>query len=168
MTGSPPADRACGELRGFLSEGERLPGECLIESFDERSYVSIDEFPEGKPLVLNFWASWCVFCIKEMPDFQRVYERVAGRVAFLGLDLLGVQVETRSAAEALAARTGVQYPLAYDEDGELYLQLSPRLLMPTTIFVRADGVIAYRQFGPLDEQELERMIATHLGVEMGG
>lgn len=167
--GPRPADRACGgELTGFLSEGERLPEECLVESFTGGSFFTIDEFRKGKPLVLSFWASWCGFCIKEMPDFQRVYARVSGRVAFLGLDLLGVQAETRAAAEERASQTGVRYPLGYDEDGELYLRVSPRLLMPTTVFVRADGVIAFRRFGPLDEKELERMIRTHLGVEAGG
>lgn len=166
--GSRAVDRSCDASGGVLNLGQRLPGRCLVQSFDDGSFSTIDDLRDGRPLVVNFWASWCVFCIKEMPDFQRVYDRTAGRVAFLGLDLLGVQAETRSAAEKLAARTGVRYPLAYDEDGELYLQVSPRLLMPTTVFVRADGVIVYRQFGPLDENDLQRMIRIYLGVDIGG
>ena len=124
--------------------------------------VSIGEFRAGRPIVLNFWASWCTFCIKEMPDFQRVHDDVGDRVPFLGLDLLGVQGETRGAATTLAARTGVSYPLGYDADGALYLRLSPRVLMPTTVFVRADGTIALRQFGPLTEQQLRGLIDEHL------
>ncbi|MGH2829438.1 MAG: TlpA family protein disulfide reductase [Actinomycetota bacterium] len=161
-------DRGCGTGLGLLSVGERVPDRCTVEAFRGGRLFAIGEFRGTKPMVLNFWASWCVFCIKEMPDFQRVYEQAGDRVVFLGLDLLGVQAETRGAAERLAVKTGVRYPLAYDEGGKLYARLSPRLLMPTTVFVRSDGVVAFRQFGPLDAAELRTMIRKHLGVDVKG
>jgi thiol-disulfide isomerase/thioredoxin len=165
---SAVGDRGCGTGVGFLSVGERLPDRCTVEAFRDGRPFSIGEFRGSKPMVLNFWASWCVFCIKEMPDFQRVYEQAGDQVVFLGLDLLGVQAETRGAAQRLAAQTGVRYPLAYDEGGKLYARLSPRLLMPTTVFVRSDGVVAYRQFGPLDENELRAAISKYLGIDVEG
>jgi len=161
-TAATAGDRGCGLQRVELTQGDPIPDSCLFETFEDARMVSIGEFRAGRPLVLNFWASWCTFCIKEMPDFQRVHDDVGDRVPFLGLDLLGVQGETRGAATTLAARTGVSYPLGYDADGALYLRLSPRVLMPTTVFVRADGTIALRQFGPLTEQQLRGLIDEHL------
>lgn len=156
------------DVPGIISEGERIPSDCLIETMDGGRFVSLKEAQAGKPLVINFWASWCVYCIKEMPDFQRVYERAAGRVSFLGLDLLNVQGETRSEAMRLAAETGARYPLGYDEGAELYARMTPRLLMPTTILVRTDGRVAFRQFGPLTASQLQDLIRKHFGIELGG
>lgn len=158
------ADRGCGRLTGYISEGETIPASCKIELLESASPVTLTAFRTGKPMVLNFWASWCPFCIKEMPDFQRVSTALDDQVRFLGLDLLAVQGETKSAAAALAARTGVHYPLGYDEGGVLYFRIAPRLLMPTTVFVRADGIVAYRQYGPLDAAKLRSMIKQYLGV----
>lgn len=163
---SAPVDRRCAGPR--LEIGDRLPGKCVVTSVDGTA-LSLDKARGGKPAVLNFWASWCVYCIKEMPDFQRVYERASGTVAFLGLDLLGVQGETESQATALAKRTGVRYPLAFDRDGLFYHRICPcggRPLMPATVFVRADGTIAQLKFGPIDVDGLRSMIRTHLGLEV--
>lgn len=164
---SSPAARRC-DVAGVISEGERIPADCLIEPMDGGPFVSLKEAQAGKPFVINFWASWCVYCIREMPDFQRVYERAAGRVSFLGLDLLNIQGETRSAAAKLAGETGVRYPLGYDEGAELYARMTPRLLMPTTILVRADGRVAFRQFGPLTARQLQDLIRKHFGIELEG
>lgn len=161
--GSPDARPTLArcEPRGFVSVGEALPS-CEFERL-EGGVLRLGDL-RGKPAVLNFWASWCAFCIKEMPDFQRVYSSVSGKVTFVGADLLGVQGETRGAAEKFARSTGVRYPLIYDEGGLLYAHFSARLVMPVTVFIDAGGVVAHRQFGPLDEEELRDLLARHLAV----
>ena len=163
-TGSKATNRGCGQFDGFISPGESIPSSCRFEMLGSGSIETIGTFRQGSPMVLNFWASWCPYCIKEMPGFQRVYQSVGDRVRFLGLDLLAVQGETKGAAITLAGRTGVKYPLGYDEGGALYFQIAPRLLMPTTVFVRANGIVAYRQYGRIDESNLRRMIKQYLGV----
>jgi thiol-disulfide isomerase/thioredoxin len=160
------ADRRCSGDQ--LEIGDLLPGECAISGFDGER-LTLEAARDGRPAILNFWASWCVYCIKEMPDFQRVYDRVQGRVSFLGLDLLGVQAENESQARALATRTGVRYPLAFDRDGLFYHRICPcggRPIMPATVFVRGDGTIAHLKFGPIEAAELRSLIKTHLGVEV--
>jgi thiol-disulfide isomerase/thioredoxin len=164
---STPVDRECGTA--VLDVGDAIPDACTVTSFTDGKAITLVQARASKPMVLNFWASWCVYCIREMPDFQRAYERAAGRVSFLGLDLLGVQAETEAEAKALAAKTGAQYPLAYDKDGEFYHRVCPcggRPLMPATVFVRADGTIAYLKFGPLNTKDLTELIQTHLKTEI--
>lgn len=146
---------------GILDPGDEIPG-CSFERLDG-GILSLAALRD-RPLVINFWASWCAFCIKEMPAFQRTYERLAGRVEIVGMNTLDVQGETRSAALEFARRTGVSYPLAYDRRGLLYSNFALRTVMPMTIFVRAGGLIAFRRFGPLDERSLMRTIQDELGV----
>lgn len=127
---------------------------------------SLREICDGKQLVLNFWATWCGVCIKEMPDFERIHAEVGRTIVFLGVDLLGVQGETRNAARDLARQTGVRYLLGFDENAGLYSRFVTagplRAPMPVTIFVRVDGTVAHRHFGPLTAEELRRAIHAHL------
>lgn len=158
---APPLPRC--EPAGLIGIGESIPLDCRFERLDGTVF-RLGDLVEERPLVLNFWASWCTFCIAEMPDFQRVYADLSDRVGFLGMDLLGVDGETRAAAERFAERTGVGYPLAYDPGGLLYAHFAQRQIMPVTILVRRGGVVAHRRFGPLDERQLRALLAEHLGI----
>lgn len=163
-----PADagRECPPATRVLGQGDSIPGTCEIQMFDASRFTPIGSARSGRPMVLNFWTSWCTYCIKEMPDFQRVFEATGDSIAFLGVNLLNVQGETRSAARRLADQTGVRYPLAYDQDGLLYKHFSLRTLMPLTVLVRADGTIATTHFGPLDAKGLKKAIEDYLKLEV--
>lgn len=163
-SGSPSGFARC-EPNGLVSVGERLP-DCSFEGVAGGAAVRLRAL-RGKPLVLNFWASWCPNCIKEMPAFQKVYRDLDGRVGFVGMDLLNIEGETRTAAEAFAAGTEVTYPLAYDPDGLLYSHFSLRVvrpIMPVTIFADAGGVVRERRFGELTEEDLRSFIREHFGI----
>ena len=111
---------------------------------------------DGRPVVMNFWASWCVPCREEMPTFDSVAQR---RQDVL---ILGVAVQdTEGEARAFAAEVGVGYPLGFDAEGEI-LELYPILGLPTTWFITADGRIATIRAGQLDQDELERLIDQYL------
>jgi cytochrome c biogenesis protein CcmG, thiol:disulfide interchange protein DsbE len=113
----------------------------------------------GHSVVVNFWASWCPPCAAEMPDFERVHRRLAGRVAFLGIN----QRDQPQAAEQLASSTGVTYPLAVDPAGRSFDAFGG-LGMPTTVLIRADGTVAEVFAGQLDETLLGERLRTVLGV----
>ena len=128
--------------------------------------VPISEIASGKPMVVNFWSTSCANCVQEMPDFQSVYASAAGEVQFLGLDLLGVEGEVRSAAVAFARQRAVAYPLAYDDGGLLYGRISLRYLMPTTAFVRADGTLSGYRLGQVSAPDLRDLIHQYFGVRV--
>ena len=148
----------------LTSPGKKLP-DCTFEGFNGSSTLKLAAL-RGKPTVLNFWASWCIQCIGEMPSFQKVFASLGGRVAFVGMNVLGLQGETMGAGRAFAKRTGVHYQLGSDPGGLLYahFQNPNRAVMPITIFVDARGIVKDQHFGALDEADLRKAIQTGFGI----
>jgi thiol-disulfide isomerase/thioredoxin len=155
--GDDPDDAAGPEME--LVEGDTvvgLDGTVTYTTFDGEE-ASTDRYL-GRPLVVNFWASWCAPCVAEMPDFEAVHQRLGDQVAFLGLNLRDPVDE----ALALAERTGVTYDLGRDPDGSL-LSFYGGLGMPTTVFLDAEGTVVEVHSGALDAAQLEARIAPLLG-----
>ena len=142
-----------GDLRkGGTIEELRLP---QLEDDGAIEYAAYAD----RPLVINFFASWCPSCIAEMPEFERVHRLLGDRVAFLGVS----QSDARDASIDLARATGIRYGTAIDEQGEFFRAVGG-LGMPTTIFVRAGGEIADVWVGTLDADALRRLVAEHFGI----
>ncbi len=120
--------------------------------------LAYDQF-SSKPLVLNFFASWCPNCIAEMPGFQQVHQRLGSKVAFLGVS----QSDSKGGSIDLAHQTGVRYPLAIDANGDFF-RATGSTGMPTTLFIAPGGRIAYIQVGALDAVSLQQAIQQYLGV----
>jgi thiol-disulfide isomerase/thioredoxin len=121
----------------------------------------------GKVGVVNFWGSWCVECIREMPSFQTVFASLNGRVQFVGMDVLGLQGETMGAGRAFAKQAGVHYRLAFDPGGLLYAHFyatTARPIMPITVFVDSGGVVREPHFGALDATDLRKAIRANFGI----
>ncbi len=104
---------------------------------------------EGKPLVVNFWASTCSLCIQEMPALQQVDSAFQGKVNFVGVDV----ADPASSAAAFARRTGARYPLAADRDGSTTAAYRVDAL-PVTFVIAPDGTILARHDGALTHDEL--------------
>ncbi len=112
----------------------------------------------GKPLIVNFWASWCPACIAEMPDFEEVHAALGDRVVFLGLNM---QETDPVAAARLIDATGVTYLLGQDPDGSIFNEFRG-IAMPTTVLIDADGVVVRTHSGALFADDLRRLIETEL------
>lgn len=121
--------------------------------------TSIAELADGGPAVVNFWATWCEFCLDEMPALEAVWSDLDGAVAFVGVD----REDRADDAIAFAADIGVTYPLVEDPDGSLFRE-ARGLGMPTTLFVSGGGEIVFRHSGPMTEGQLRDLITEHLGV----
>ena len=118
--------------------------------------ASIGDFA-GQPVVVNFWASWCAPCIREMPTFEDVHQELGDEVVFVGLN---VNDRERDALR-LIDETGVTYLMGVDPAGDLP-EAFGGIGMPTTAFVTADGMIAHVHTGELDRAGLTQSIEEHL------
>jgi len=128
-----PTDDGGTSATGRASIGEPAPA---IEMTDfDGVALTLDEY-RGTPVVLNFWASWCPFCIAEMPDFEQVSQDFGDDVVFIGVNLR----DDSAQALSLAGETGVTYRLAADPSGVVYAAFGGTS-MPTTVFIDADGIV---------------------------
>jgi thiol-disulfide isomerase/thioredoxin len=113
----------------------------------------------GKPVVLNFWASWCPSCVAEMSAaFRPVADDLGSEITFIGMNIQ----DDRALATELLESTGVQWVSAEDPDGELYIDLGG-IAMPFTVYISADGQVIEKHNGPLTEGQLRDQIADVLG-----
>jgi cytochrome c biogenesis protein CcmG/thiol:disulfide interchange protein DsbE len=110
----------------------------------------------GKPVVLNFWASWCAPCRGEAPVLASAYRQWRDRgVVFLGVDT----TDERTQAIAFQARYGVDFASVADAKGEL--QASYGVLgFPETFFIERDGTIVAKYIGPIDRATLDANVAS--------
>lgn len=114
----------------------------------------------GTPVLVNFFASYCTPCIREMPALEAAHQAVGDRVTFLGLALQDRPEE----ALALVERTGVTYRVGQDPDASVITALSG-IVLPTTVLLDADGEVVTAHAGELTEEQLLEMIADAFGVE---
>lgn len=114
---------------------------------------------DGKPLVVNFWASWCTPCRKEMPAFEQVSKQVGDRVRIVGV----TDEEDLTKAKKAAATAGVTYPLLVDVDQTLLSDVGITGL-PGTVFVDAKGEIVGRHLGALTADQLTKEIEKRYGI----
>ena len=99
---------------------------------------------DGRPTVVNLWASWCAPCVREMPLLQRASERAGEGVRFVGID---IQDQPASAASLLEA-TGVRYDQYDDPDGEVRSAVRA-VGLPVTLVFDARGREVARKFGEI-------------------
>ena len=111
----------------------------------------------GKPIVLNFWASWCGPCRMEMPEFDAKYQQLAGEVEFLMVNMTDGARETVEIASRLVEQEGYSFPVLYDTDSHAATVYGVYSL-PTTYFIDADGCAVAQATGALDGQTLQRGI----------
>jgi len=142
-----------------VAPGARAPLPArTLEGFGAGAPVDLAAY-RGRPLVVNFWATWCAPCVDEMPAFQQVFTEVGDEVAFLGVDV----ADGARAAEPFVAELGISYDLARDPD-RTFAQEVGVFAMPTTLFVDAEGTIVHRSAGGLSGYELREALRLHVAV----
>ena len=132
-----------------------LAPDFTVYDIDGKAY-KLSDF-RGKPVVLNFWASWCGPCKMEMPDFNTSYGQLGEEIHFLMVNMTDGSQETRESASSFIAGTGYTFPVYYDTDYEAAIAYSVYSL-PTTYFIDAEGYAVAQATGAIDAETLQRGI----------
>jgi len=116
---------------------------------------------KGKVVVVNFWATWCVPCREEMPEFVKAQEELGGR----GVQFVGIAIDQPDKVDAFAKELNLNYPALIGGFGaiELSKTLGNRLgALPFTVIVDRSGRISNTQLGRLKDPELRAILAQLL------
>ena len=127
----------------------------------EGNAVSLSGF-RGKPVILNFWASWCGPCKSEMPDFQEKYGQYGEEIHFLMVNLTDGSQETVETAQGFVDGQGYTFPVYFDTDYSGAMAYGVNAV-PATYFIDEEGnLVAYGK-GALTGETLQRGIDMLLG-----
>ncbi len=136
---------------------ERTPAPDFTMTDLDGNTLSLDSL-KGKPIVINFWATWCGFCVKEMPDFDTVYSELGDDVTFVMLNVTDGARETREKAENFYAEQGYSFPVYFDDQGLQGTNTYGVTGFPTTYFIDRNGNLAAWAGGMIDEEALRQGI----------
>ena len=131
--------------------------ELTFELIDMKGNVFTEKNTEGKYLVVNFWATWCTPCLKEIPAFVKFYKENSEYVEILGLDFEPVNIEV---INDFIERFNINYPIVlYDHrnDSE-YSNFGEILGMPTTQIFSPEGELLQTFMGEVTIEDLNKFI----------
>ena len=144
--GMPAADADAGD------SGDAV----MLADYDAVVYTqtgqawSLTEIADGQPLVINFWATWCPYCVDELPDFQKLYAAYGDKVSFAFVDCADGSRETVEDAVAWLADQGFDdLPVYYDTELEA-THLYGATSLPTTVVVDGNGEVLTISPGRID------------------
>lgn len=135
------------------ARGEEAAPDFAVDLFDGSRFVLGRHLrDDGRPILLNLWASWCFPCREEMPDLDDAALRHPEVL------ILGIAVDDDpDTAAAFAGEIAVTYPLGADRDGQVSRRY-PAPGLPATYIIGSDGLIREVVFGRLSGEEIERLI----------
>lgn len=139
----------------------------MLASFDatvqdaDGARVALTGIADGRPLVINFWATWCPYCLQEFDDYQDIYHEYSNRVDFAFIDATDGQRETLEGARSWVAQSGYNFPVYYDVEREAVNAFGVRSF-PTTVVVSTEGEILTISAGTIDPSRMRAALDSLL------
>ncbi len=123
------------------------------------SAVRLSQF-RSKPVLLNFWATWCGPCQDEMPLLQRAATQYGGA----GLTVLAVNYQQTDAngMRAFLRRVGARFPAVYDPNGRIAAAYGVSIGLPVSIFIDRSGTVEFIQVGQMSDAILQQHLHSIL------
>lgn len=110
----------------------------------------------GKPSLVNFWASWCPPCKVEMPHLQKAYDQYGEQVNFHMVDL--AFNDDLEAMKQYIEDEGYTFPVLLDETGDVAIEQYQAIAVPTTVVVDEEGIITHHIRGAMSEQQIQAIM----------
>ena len=151
---------------GFLLAALALRDHGAPDGFPPISISTIDgrrfdaASVEGRPLLVTFWSTTCLVCLREMPDLEALYRRLSPR----GFEIIAVSMPWDPPGEVvrLARTRALPYPVALDVDGAIARAFGDVSVTPTHVLIDPSGDVAFRRTGALDFSGLDRRLRSML------
>ena len=131
----------------------------MLHTDSGKSVLSLSNF-KGKPIVLNFWASWCQPCKEELPLLENAWKQMQAQkkdIVFLGIDFQ----ESKSDATSFLQLHGITYPAGLDTNGSI-ANIYRITSLPQTIFIDRNGTVTSREPRELTAQVLSTNLQSIL------
>jgi len=111
----------------------------------------------GKPVILNFWATWCAPCRAEFPEFQEAAVDNADRLVIIGVN--NTSADQADQVPDFLQEFGITFPIVYDTNDGATVETYRILGLPTTIFIDSNGIVNEVFTGPLNKAYIESKIS---------
>jgi thiol-disulfide isomerase/thioredoxin len=127
--------------------------EFTLSSLDGKEYA-LSDLKGEKPVLINFWASWCPPCKAEAPDLARLYKKYRNEMEIYAVNL--TDADSVEGAAQFAKEYGFEFPVLLDRTGEVG-RLYQAFSIPTSYFIDRDGNVQNKMIGITSPNQLEKM-----------
>ena len=139
------------------SDSENQPAPDFTVTNSDGKEIKLSDL-KGKPVVINFWATWCHYCKVEMPDIELMYQKYGDEIEFMIVNMTDGQRETVESAKEFIKKEGFTFPVYFDTLYSASYNYNVTSL-PATYFVNAEGELVAGARGAVNAQTLEEGIS---------
>ena len=141
-----------------ISSGKDKPADFKLKTLGGK-YLKLKNFIGEKVILVNFWATWCKPCMRELPEFNRIYLKYKDK----GFILLSINTDPSanlSQVKTLVKRFRLKCPVLLDKDNQILQKYNPTRALPYSVLINKEGYIEERFIGYKsgDEKKLETLI----------